>query len=95
MESKILSFVDAMVLASILVNYIDLENIQTDPVDFIGSILDKISPMDYSTCIVLLTGKVLDMKNIPSGEELIKVVYSGLQKNKIILLLQSYKAIGF
>lgn len=92
MEAKILSFPEAMTLASILDKYITQEELA---VDFVDNILNRISPVEYLQCLVLLTGNTFTDGQDLDGMELLQAFYSGLEKNKIISLVESYKKLGF
>ena len=85
-----------MKLASILSKYID--TVLFDPeqiaLDFVGDLLDKIKPMDYMNCIKLLLEEPKKMEHL-SGEELLQVLFSGLEKNRILSLLDAHSKLGF
>lgn len=81
-----------MNLANILNKYIDLgtNKLQVNPLEFLGEILDKISPNDYMSCIKLLLDTPIDFSDI-SGNELLLLLFSGLENNNTISLLSVYK----
>lgn len=92
-EVTTLNYPDAMRLASILTKYIDPSNVEESPREFISSILDKISPVDYLHCIrVILPNESVSTL---SGDTLLEIFYSGLEKNKIISLVKNYREMGF
>ena len=97
MESKILNFPNAMKLAQILGKYIDAQkvNAQGNVLDFIEEIIQKINPFDYSKSLIILTQATLDEISKLAGDELLNLFFSGLEKNKILSLLATYKIIGF
>lgn len=95
-ESKLLNFPDAMRLASILSKYIDTVSFDPEQValDFVGDLLDKIEPMDYMNCIRLLSEEPQKISHL-SGDELLKLLFSGLEKNRILSLLDAHSKLGF
>ena len=96
MEAKVLNFPDAMKLAQILGKYIDTELIKDKSLlDFLDELLKKISPPDYSKSMLLITGKQLGDISLLSGKEILNIFSTGLEKNKIITLLETYRTIGF
>ena len=96
MESRTLNFVDAMKLAQILSKYIDTESIKkTDTfLDLAESIMNKIEPSDYSKIIQILTNEPIEEIGKLSGNEILSLFISGLEINKVITLLESFKKIG-
>lgn len=95
MESKILNLYDGMKLAQILSKYITLENDGNKiAIDFIEDLVNKIEPQEYLECINLFVGGI-DKEKLPTSEELIEIVYTGMRNNNIFSLLETYKAIGF
>jgi hypothetical protein len=96
MDAKLLNLPDAMKLASILSKYIDTVsfNPEQGALDFVGDLLDKIEPMDYMNCIRLLLEEPQKISHL-SGDELLTLLFHGLEKNKIFSLLDAYKNIGF
>jgi hypothetical protein len=88
-----LNYPDAMRLASILTKYIDPSNVEESPREFISSILDKITPVDYLHCIRMIFPN--EAIGELSGDTLLEIFYAGLEKNKIISLVKNYREMGF
>lgn len=95
MKTRKLNLEEAFQLASILVKYVDIEKItpETDAVEFISSIVDKISPRDYLDSVMLLTHT--DVKTIEKkiSLDILTAFISGLQTNKVITLIGFYKSL--
>lgn len=96
-EYKVLNFTDAMHLAEILIRYIDIDKLNKDQtvLEFIESIVKVISSRDYLECINLFLGEKILEKSIPSGDELVSVLFNGMKTNNIFLLIRTYKSLGF
>lgn len=96
MDAKALNLPEAFRLASILSKYVNVNELdpQADAVDFIGGIVDKLSPQDYLRCTVLLTQ--IDEKKIKQeiSLELLTAFIEGLKKNQVVALLHFYKSLG-
>ena len=96
MEAKVLNFPDAMKLAQILGKYIDTESIKDKPLlDFLDDLLNKLHPLDYLETLKLITQKSPKELSELNGNALLSTLYSGLEKNKILSLLDTSKMIGF
>ena len=96
METKILNFPTAMRLAQVLERYIDLESIKTfkTPIAFIESFIDTVEPLDYLDILRFLTGKTSENISKMGGPELLDTFYSGVEKNKIISLIETKTSLG-
>ena len=95
MEAKILNFTDAMKLSQILLRYIDpSHDFEKTALNFIDELVNKIQPMDYLECVELFVGK-LDKNNLPTGKELVDIIYTGMRNNNVPSLLSVYKKLGF
>ena len=92
MQSKILNLPDVLKLSIILGKYIT-EIPKGNVSDFFDSLFDKFTPEDFSNIMYLITGEKL--RPDITGNEVIKIFYEGLTKNKISTLLQTSKEIGF
>lgn len=94
MQTRILNLPDALKLSTILGKYIQKSpNPNGNVTDFLDSIFEKLTPEDFKFCIELFVDSKL--KSDISGDELLTTFFEGMQKNKIITLLQSSKEIGF
>lgn len=93
MESKVLNFLDAMHLGSILSPYVHLpEDKETTTNEFVGRIVNEMAPLEYLRCIqVLSTTKITG--NEP-GMELLKLLHDGFEKNKVLSLVEYYRGTG-
>lgn len=95
LEAKILNFTDAIRLAQILNKYVTLEDDgEKIAIDFIEDLVNKIEPQEYLECVSLFLGGV-DKNNLPTGDELLDVIYTGMRNNNIFTLLETYKTLGF
>lgn len=84
-----------MKLAQILCRYIDPEHdFEKTALDFIDELVNKIQPMDYLGCVELFVGK-LDKDNLPSGDEFIEIIFTGMRNNNAPFLLSIYRKLGF
>jgi hypothetical protein len=96
-ESKILNFPDAMRLAQIVSKYIDTVSInaETNILEFLDGMLDKISPTDYVDILQLLFSTEITKLSTEDKNSLIKDLIEGLNKNRIPSLLVAHSKIGF
>ncbi len=96
LEAQLLNLSDAFELASILKSKIDLDKIspQTDAVDFISDIIEKLSPEEYLRCVMLLTKENKDTIQNRVSIEILAVFIEGLRKNQVVSLLDFYKNLG-
>jgi hypothetical protein len=97
MEAKVLNFIDAMKLAEIVSQYIEVDSINMEEtiLQFIDNFINKVAPMDYLRCIKLLYGKELQPESLPNGNELITILSDGITKNNLLSLLKVRKELGF
>ena len=97
MEARLLNLPDALNLASLLSKYVDTVSItpELSALDFIGSIVDKIEPIDYLNILKLFTDEPLVKLEKSDGVNLLKLLFSGLEKNRILSLLDAHKNLGF
>lgn len=97
-EAQKLSLVDALQLAAILSKYIDTKDIEKDsqPLDFIAALVNKLTPKDYLHCVKLLSGEHRDEEyKAYSSLKILSVFVEGLRENKIVSLLSFYDSLGF
>lgn len=97
MKTKILEIGDALRLASVLSNYVDVKEInpETDALDFISNIVDRISPQDYLKCVFLMTEENEETIKKYISIEVLTAFIEGLKSNKVVSLLEFYKSLGF
>lgn len=94
MESKQLNLLDALHLASVLNPYIDLfEDKKASTSDFVGKMVNTMSPMDYYECVKILSTKKITGNE--GGDEFLHLLHGGLEKNKVISLVEYYRTSGF
>ena len=93
MEAKLLNLPEALKLASLVVKYIEPGESPQESLDFVSSLLDKIDPMEYLSCIRLLCP--FEISGQEGGQFFLDVFFSGLEKNKIITLIDTYRRMGF
>lgn len=91
MQTRILNLPDALKLSTILGKYIS-KIPEGNVSDFFDSLFEKLSPIEFKECIEIFTGEPL--KN-SDGQALVAVFFDGMQKNKIMTLIQTSKEIGF
>jgi hypothetical protein len=95
LNARILNLSDAFRLASVLSKYIDADvSPQADALDFIGDIVDKISPEEYLHCISLMTKIDVDTIKQEIALVILTTFIEGLRKNQIISLVQFYQSLG-
>lgn len=84
-----------MKLAQILTKYKDVMDDSVSPLEFIKKVLGVIEPRDYLEIIRLFCMQTLEEISKKSGDDLLNLFFSGLEKNKILSLMQYYKESGF
>ena len=92
MEAKILNYADALRLASILTEYVIPEDWGTSNNEFVGKLIEMMSPMDFLNCLKLLSSDKITGEE--GGENYIKLLHSGFEKNKVLTLIEHYRRIG-
>jgi hypothetical protein len=95
LEAVDLTLPEALRLASILEPKIDIETLdpQSDAVDFIGDIIEKLSPEEYLDCVMLLTRENEETIKSYASIEILTALIEGLKKNQAITLLGFYKSL--
>ena len=92
MQTRVLNLPDALKLSLILGKYIT-KIPEGNISEFFDSLFERFTPEDFSQIMYLLTGEKL--KQGVTGIEIITIFYEGLQKNKIMTLMQTSKEMGF
>lgn len=97
MKTKKLNLEEAFQLASILAKYVNIEEItyDLDALEFIGSIIDKLTPQEYLECVILLTEKNAETIDKEISVDILASFIEGLRDNQIIALIAFYKSLGF
>jgi hypothetical protein len=96
LESVALTLPEAMQLASVLLPKIDLDTInpELDAVDFIGDLIDKLSPREYLYVVMLLTREDEETIKSYASIEILTAFITGLQKNQVVTLLGFYRSLN-
>ena len=101
MQVRRLNLDDAFRLAHILSQYVDVDalNPQQDAVDFIGDIVQKITPEEYLKCVSLLTNTDIDTikkEFVEKGASLdiLTAFIEGMKLNQVVALLGFYKSLN-
>lgn len=95
-EAQKLSLVDALRLAAILSKYIDTKDIEKDsqPLDFIAALVNKLTPKDYLDCVKLLSGEHRDEEyEAYSSIKILTIFVDGLKQNQILSLISFYNSL--
>lgn len=92
MTAKVLDYSSALKLASILHEYVIPEDWNTTNTEFVGKLIDTMSPMDFLNCVKLLSPT--EITGEEGGEYFIKLIHSGFEKNKVLTLIEHYRRIG-
>lgn len=96
-EAQKLNLVDALRLAAILSKYIDTKDIEKDsqPLDFIAALVNKLTPKDYLHCVKLLSGEHRDEEyKAYSSLKILSVFIEGLKQNQVLSLISFYNSLG-
>lgn len=96
MKTKILGLEPAFELASILSKHIDVEklNPNQDALEFISSVLDKLTPAEYLHCVKLLTDKEEEDVKKQNSLDILAAFIEGLRANRVVGLIGFYRSIG-
>lgn len=96
MDTRRLNLNDAFRLASVLSKYTDVKNLdpKSDAVDFIGEIVNKISPEEYLACVSLMTNTDIDTIKKQVSIEVLTALIEGFKLNQIVSLLHFYQSLG-
>ncbi len=95
MEATRLNLTDAIRLASIVSKYVDkIPSPQSDAIDFISGIVDKIDPEEYLACVSLMTKTDVDTIKQEISLNVLTAFIEGLRLNRIIDLLGFWKSLG-
>lgn len=96
MEVKLLNFPTAMRVADIVKKYVQSGQVVQDksPLDFIESFMNVVDPHEYGILLRAFTGATLEELHELEGKELLKLLFIGLEKNKILSLLDAQAKIG-
>lgn len=92
MEARVLNYLDALQLASILDPYIASDDWNTSNVEFVGKLIDKMNPTDFVRCLKILSQSPI--KGDEGGEHFLTLLHVGFEKNKILSLIEHYRKIG-
>lgn len=92
MEARALNYPDALLLASILNPYITKEDWDISNIEFVGKLIDIMSPMDFFACLKILSPTPI--KGDEGGEHFLGLLHSGFEINKILSLIEHYRKIG-
>jgi hypothetical protein len=94
---RVLGLEEAFELASILSNHVDVQrlNPDTDALDFISDLLDKLAPLEYLRCVQILTHLTDEDVEKQISLNLLAAFIEGLKANQVISLLSFCKSIGF
>ena len=95
MDTRRLNLQDSFRLASVLSKYVDLDDPQQEPIEFISGIVDKISPEEYLQCVSLLTREDVETIKKEISLNILTFFVEGLKKNQVVSLLGFYKSFGF
>lgn len=95
MNARSLNLSDAFRLAGVISKYVDLDKLdpQADPIDFISSVVEKISPEEYIHCVALLTKTDEEHIKQEIALNILTAFIEGLKQNRIITLLSFYKSL--
>lgn len=95
MDARPLNLQDAFRLASLISQYVDVEQIspRQNAVDFISSLVEKISPQEYLLCVALLTQTDEETIKKYNSFEILHAFVEGLKLNQIVSLLHFYKSL--
>lgn len=96
MKTKKLNLEEAFHLASVLAKYVNVEEItyDLDAVEFIGSVIGKLTPQEYLECVILLTEENVDTIEKEISLDILASFVEGLRDNHIIALIAFYKSLG-
>ena len=97
MKVRTLGLADAIELASILAPYVNVKSIRpdSDALEFIAGIVEKVSPQEYLRCVCIMTKKTEEDVKKEDYSVILASFIAGLQRNRIISLLSFYKSLGF
>ena len=92
---KLLNLRDGLRLASILDKYVDTETTaNAEAIDFVSSIVDKIDPISFLQCVMLLSGETEEVVKKQITIDILTCFVEGLQENKILSLVSFYRSLG-
>ncbi len=96
MRIRPLNLNDALRLASLLHPYIDVKklNPDQDALEFVDSIVQRISAQDFLLCVKMMTNKKEEDISKMNGFEIFALFNQGLRENRIVNLLSFYKSLG-
>lgn len=96
MKTKKLNLEEAFHLASVLAKYVNVEEItpELDAVDFISSVIGKLTAHEYLECVILLTEKNAETIDKEISLDILASFVEGLRDNHIIALIAFYKSLG-
>jgi hypothetical protein len=91
-----LNITDALRLASLLQPYVDVKNLnpEQDAVDFIDSIVQKISAPDFLLSVKLLSNKTEQDLEKLDGYKILALFTQGLRENRVVTLLTFCDSFG-
>lgn len=98
LKAKSLNLKQAFELAFVLSKYINKEDLDKadsqDALDFIGNIIQKITPDDYLHGVTLLTQTDENTIKKYASIEILTAMIEGLKLNQIVTLVSFYRSLG-